>query len=97
MKPADIIVIVNEAYPDGLIDRVWNSRRNQHIDSLAEFIVGEIASNCDEAMSESVQLDAAIAALRRAQERVSAVLGALERAEADRLFSARLEVEAEAP
>ena len=75
-----ILEIVHEAYPDtrGCWDAKKQKTRTGRGDTLAEFIVREIADTFEADASEKSQLDEALCAMRRASTELTAVIEALE-------------------
>lgn len=75
-----ILEIVHEAYPD--TRRCWDAKKQKTQsgggDTLAEFIVREIADTFEADAPEANQLDAALCAMRRACTDLTAVIEALE-------------------
>ena len=82
MKLNAILEIVHEAYPDELTRECWDKARQRARDgagdTLAEFIVQEIADTYDAAASDEAQLYEALRVLRRACTEITGVIEALE-------------------
>ena len=84
MKLNALLEVVHRAYPDETTRECWDSRkqraRSGSGDTLAEFIVREIADTFDRTASDEDQLDAALSAMRWACTELTAVIEALEAA-----------------
>ena len=84
MKLNALLEIVHRAYPDETTRECWDSRkqraRSGSGDTLAEFIVREIAETFDRTASDEGQLDAALSSMRWACTELTAVIEALEAA-----------------
>lgn len=79
----ELMEIVHRAYPDEQTRLCWNARKQKVRtgtgDTLAEFVVGEIADTFDPNVSTEKQLDEALSAMRWAAIELGAVITALER------------------
>ena len=84
MKLNALLEIVHRAYPDETTRECWDSRkqraRSGSGDTLAEFIVREIAETFDRTASDEGQLDAALSSMCWACTELTAVIEALEAA-----------------
>ena len=82
MKLNELLEIVHRAYPDEFTRECWDSRRQRARsgsgDTLAEFIVREIADTYDAEATDEAQLDEALRVMRRACTEVTGVIDALE-------------------
>ena len=82
MKLNELLEIVHRAYPDELTRKCWNREMQRPCggagDTLAEFIVREIADTYDAEASDEAQLDEALRVMRRACTEVIGVIDALE-------------------
>ena len=82
MKLDELLEIVHRAYPDGLTRACWNKARQRACggagDTLAEFIVREIADVYDASASDEDQLGEALRVVRRACAELAGVAAALE-------------------
>ena len=82
MKLNDILEIVHRAYPSEDTRRCWDAKKHKVRtgagDSLAEFIVREIADTFCIDTPEEGQLDAALCAMRPACTELTGVIEALE-------------------
>lgn len=78
----ELLEIVHRAYPDEQTRLCWNARKQKVRtgtgDSLAEFVVGEIADTFDPNVPTEKQLDDALSAMRWAAIELEAVIRALE-------------------
>ena len=83
MKLNELLEIVHAAYPDGITRLCWDEKgqraRGDQGDTLAAFIVAEIADTYEGMATTGEQLDDALDALRRAATELGAVIAALER------------------
>ena len=84
MKLNDLLEIAHRAYPEEHTRLCWDAKkqkvRTSTGDSLAEFVVREIADTFDADAPEENQLDAALSAMRWACTELTAVIEALEAA-----------------
>lgn len=83
MTIKELLDLANQGYPDGYLSEYYDSqgqRKDGFGDTLAQFIVAELIETFDPAASSAEQLAEAIRALERAQEALSQVLNALDRA-----------------
>ena len=82
MKLNELLEIVHRAYPDEHTRRCWDAKKRKVRtgagDTLAEFIVREIADTFGIDTPEEDQLDAALSAMRRACTELTGVIEALE-------------------
>ena len=82
MKLNKLLEIVHRAYPDEMTRECWDSRsqraRSESGDTLAEFIVREIADTYDAEATDEAQLDEALRVTRRACTELTGVIEALE-------------------
>ena len=82
MKLNALLEIVHRTYPDETTRECWDSRkqraRSGSGDTLAEFIVREIAETYDAEASDEAQLDEALRVMRRACTEVIGVIDAVE-------------------
>ena len=82
MKLNDILEIVHKAYPDEHTRRCWDAKKQKTRtgtgDTLAEFIVREIADTYAVDAPAENQLDAALCAMRWACTEITWVIEALE-------------------
>ena len=78
----ELLEIVHRTYPDGLTRECWNKAMQRALggsgDTLAEFIVREIADTFETDAPEESQFDAALCAMRRACTELTGVIEALE-------------------
>ena len=78
----DLMEIVHLAYPDEHTRHCWDAKKRKVRtgagDSLAEFIVREIADTYETDAPEGSQFDAALCAMRRACTELTGVIEALE-------------------
>lgn len=83
MKLNQLMEVVHAGYPDGMTRLCWDKKgqraRGDQGDSLAAFIVAEIADSYDGMATTGEQLDDALDALRWATTELGAVIVALER------------------
>lgn len=83
MKLNELMDVVHAGYPDGMTRLCWDEKgrqaRGDQGDTLAAFIVAEIADTYDGMATTGEQLDDALDALRRAATELGAVIAALER------------------
>ena len=83
MKLNELLEIVHRAYPDELTRKCWNREMQRPCggagDTLAEFIVREIADGYDAKATDRAQVADALLAMHRAQGELAAVAKALER------------------
>ena len=82
MKLNELLEVVHESYPDGATRLCWDPvkqrvRKNSG-DTLAQFIIAEIADTYDEAAPGDKQLNEALNAMRWASIELAAVIKALE-------------------
>ena len=82
MKLNDLLEVVHESYPDGMTRLCWDPvkqrvRKNSG-DTLAQFIIAEIADTFDPSASDVKQLGDARDAMRWASIELTAVIKALE-------------------
>ena len=79
----ELLEIVHRAYPDEQTRLCWNARKQKVRtgigDTLAEFVVAEIADTFDPNVPTEKQLDEALSAMRWAAIELGAVITALER------------------
>ena len=79
----ELLEIVHRAYPDEQTRNCWNEKTQQPCggagDTLAEFIVREIADGFDAKATDRAQVADALLAMHRAQGELGAVAKALER------------------
>ena len=82
MKLTELLEIIHRAYPDELTRKCWDAKKQRACggagDTLAEFVVGEIADTFDVAASDEAQLNEALNAMRWACTELTAVIAALE-------------------
>ena len=82
MKLNTLLEIVHRAYPEEHTRLCWVANtqkvRTSMGDTLAEFVVGEIADTFDPNVSTEKQLDEALSAMRWASTELEAVIRALE-------------------
>jgi hypothetical protein len=78
----EIMNIVHEAYPDGFTRNYWEAEsgrpRDGNGDTLAEFIVKELAESYDASICSEEQLAQAGAILEQAHDELSRVITALQ-------------------
>lgn len=83
MKLNELLEIVHRAYPDEQTRNCWDKdkqrARSGGGDTLAEFIVREIADGYDAAATDRAQIADALLAMHRAQGELDAVAKALDR------------------
>lgn len=83
MKLNQLMEVVHAGYPDGMTRLCWDEKgqqvRGDQGDTLAAFVVGEIADTYDGRATTGEQLDDALDALRWAATELGAVITALER------------------
>ena len=83
MKLTELLEIVHRAYPDEQSREFWNEKTQRPCggagDTLAEFIVREIADTYDAEATDRAQVADALLAMHRAQGELGAVAKALER------------------
>ena len=83
MKLNELLEIVHRAYPDEQTRECWNKKTQRPCggagDTLAEFIVREIADGFDAKATDRAQVADALLAMHRAQGELGAVAKALER------------------
>ena len=83
MKLNELLEIVHRAYPDEQTRECWNPKTQRPCggagDTLAEFIVREIADGFDAKATDRAQVADALLAMHRAQGELGAVAKALER------------------
>ena len=83
MKLNELLEIVHRAYPDEQTRECWNPKTQGPCggggDTLAEFIVREIADGFDAKATDRAQVADALLAMHRAQGELGAVAKALER------------------
>jgi len=83
MKLNELLEIVHRAYPDEQTRGCWNPETQRTCggsgDTLAEFIVREIADGFDAKATDRAQVADALLAMHRAQGELGAVAKALER------------------
>ena len=79
----ELLEIVHKAYPDETTRECWNIETQRACggagDTLAEFIVREIADGYDAKATDRAQIADALLAIHRAQGELDAVAKALER------------------
>lgn len=84
MKLNDLLEIAHRAYPEEHTRLCWDAKKQKVRtgtgDSLAEFVVREIADTFDADAPEENQLDAALSAMRWAYTELTTVIEALEAA-----------------
>lgn len=84
MKLNELLEIAHRAYPEEHTRLCWDAKRQKARtgtgDSLAEFVVQEIADTFDADAPEENQLDAALSAMRWACTELTVVIEALEAA-----------------
>ncbi len=84
MKLNKLLEIAHRAYPEEHTRLCWDAKRQKVRtgtgDSLAEFVVREIADTFDADAPEENQLDAALSSMRWACTELTAVIEALEAA-----------------
>ena len=82
MKLNEIMEIIHGAYPDAMTRNYWDSVRRRPApgvgDTLAEFIVKEIADTYDAETAHGTQLTEAIRVLERARSDIGSVVTALQ-------------------
>ena len=82
MKLNELLEIVHRAYPSEDTRRCWDAKKQKVRtgagDTLAEFIVREIADTYDAEATDEAQLDEALRVMRRACTEVTGVIEALE-------------------
>ena len=82
MTLSELLEIVHRAYPSEDTRRCWDAKKQKVRtgagDTLAEFIVREIADTFEIDAPEENQLDAALSAMRRACIELTGVIEALE-------------------
>lgn len=82
MKLNALLEIVHRAYPEEHTRQCWDAKRQQargdQGDTLAEFIVREIADTFDPDAPAEKQIDEALSAMRWACTELDAVIRALE-------------------
>ena len=82
MKLNELLEFVHRAYPSEDTRRCWDAKKQKVRtgagDTLAEFIVREIADTFEIDAPEENQLDAALSAMRRACIELTGVIEALE-------------------
>ena len=80
----ELLEVVHRGFPDGLtrlcLDAKMQKVRSGTGDTLAEFVVGEIADTFDPDAPAEKQLDEALSAMRWACTELTAVIEALEAA-----------------
>ena len=78
----ELLEIVHRTYPDGLTRECWNKAKQRALggsgDTLAEFIVREIADTYEATASDEEKLDEALRVMRRACTEITGVIEALE-------------------
>lgn len=78
----ELLEIVHRAYPDEQTRLCWNAKKQKVLtgegDTLAEFVVGEIADTFDPNLPTEKQLDGALSAMRWAYTELEAVIRGLE-------------------
>ena len=83
MTLSELLEIVHRAYPDEQTRECWNPKTQRPCggagDTLAEFIVREIAEDIDAKATDRAQVADALLAMHRAQGELGAVAKALER------------------
>ena len=84
MKLNELLAVVHSSYPEEHTRQCWDAKKQKVRtgtgDSLAEFVVREIADTFDADAPEENQLDAALSAMRWACTELTAVIEALETA-----------------
>ena len=84
MKLNALLEIVHGAYPEEHTRQCWDAKKQRvrtvKGDTLAEFVVGEIADTFDPDAPAEKQLDEALSAMRWACTELTAVIEALEAA-----------------
>ena len=82
MKLNALLEIVHRAYPEEHTRQCWDAKKQKVRigtgDTLAEFVVGEIADTFDPDAPAEKQLDEALSAMRWACTELEAVIRALE-------------------
>ena len=83
MKLNELMEVVHTAYPDGATRLCWDAQKHQACgnqgDTLAAFIVREIADTYDGLADTGKQLNDALDAMQWASTELGAVITALER------------------
>ena len=83
MTLSELLELVHRAYPDEQTRECWNPKTQRPCggagDTLAEFIVREIADGFDAKATDRVQVADALLAMHRGQGELGAVAKALER------------------
>ena len=78
----DLMEVVHAGYPEEHTRICWDAKRQKVRtgmgDTLAEFVVGEIADTYEETSTDDMQLGAALDAMRWAAIELQAVIRALE-------------------
>ena len=86
MSLNELLEVAHRGYPDGLTRLCWDSGKQKVRrgtgDTLAEFVVGEIADTYDPDAPPEKQIDEALSAMRWACTELEAVIRALEAAKA---------------
>ncbi len=84
MQLHEIMEIIHPAYPDEETRQCWDSKRQRACtgtgDSLATFIVREIADTYDESATDDEQIAEAIRVLQRARFELQNIIEALQSA-----------------
>ena len=84
MKLNELLEIVHRAYPDETTRECWDAKKQRvrtgKGDTLAEFVVGEIADTFDPDESAEKQFDVALCEMRWARAELTTVIEALEAA-----------------
>ena len=92
MRLNELLEIVNAAYPDGATRACWDAKkrkaRKDMGDTLAEFVVREIADTYDGMATNDEQLNDALEAMRRAAAELGAVIASLEKRKDERVRKA---------
>jgi len=76
MKLNDLIAIINEAYPDGLIQQYFEHPNGDNGDGLAAFIVHEVKETFAKA-PDKTQLREAVRVIQNARDELSPIIEAL--------------------
>jgi hypothetical protein len=89
MKLNDLLELIHKSFPEEHTRLCWDDKKQKVRtgtgDTLAEFVVSEIADTFDEAAPDEKQRDEALSAMRWACTELEAVMRALEAAqEADK-------------
>lgn len=74
MKLKDLIAIINEKYPDGLVQQYFEKPNGDNGDGLAAFIVHEIKETFAEKAPDKTQLREAVRVLQNARDEFSPII-----------------------